>query len=164
MKIDQAKWKMIKKLFLKASFSSMHYSIATTNSDGTPHVTPIGSLFLTELCKGFYFEEYAYRLKRNMEHNSRVCVLAVNSSKIYWLRSIIKGSFSAPFSIRLMGTAEKRRDATQWEYDRLDKMIGRLKWSRGYRLLWNNLKIVRDINFHSFEPVRAGKMSAHLLI
>ncbi len=32
-------------------------SIGTTDKDGSPRVTPIGSLFLTEEGKGFYFEK-----------------------------------------------------------------------------------------------------------
>lgn len=164
MDIDQEKWKIIKKLFMKAAYSSMHYSIATINPDGMPHVTPIGSLFLTRPFEGFYFEEYASGMKRNLENNGRVCVLAVNSNKIFWLKCVIKGKFTAPFSIRLLGTAGARREATKRELELLDKIVGRLKWTRGYRLLWKDLKYVRDISFDSIEPVRAGKMSAHLSV
>ncbi len=96
MKIDDEKWKMIKELFKKAGYSSMHCAIATVSLEGEPHVTPIGSLFLTETCKGFYFEEYVVHMKRNIEHNHRVCVMALNSSKWFWLKALIRGQFNEP--------------------------------------------------------------------
>lgn len=162
MKIDDEKWKMIKELFKKAGYSSMHYAIATVNREGEPHVTPIGSLFLTETCKGFYFEEYVVHMKRNIEHNHRVCVMALNSSKWFWLKALIRGRFNEPCSIRLMGTAGVKRDATSREHRLFQKITGPVKWTRGYKLLWENLKTVRDIRFDSYELVKAGKMTAHL--
>ncbi len=79
MKLTIEQWDVIKKIFQDAFNSSFHYAIATVNIDGTPHVTPIGSLMLGEDRKGFYFEGYVSALSRNLQHNKRVCVLAVNS-------------------------------------------------------------------------------------
>jgi uncharacterized protein len=162
MKIDDEKWKMIKDLFKKAGYSSMHCAISTVTPEGKPHVTPIGSLFLTKPSKGFYFEEYVVHMKKNIENNHRVCVMALNSSKWFWLKALIRGRFNEPCSIRLMGTAGVRRDATDKEYRLFQKIIGPVKWTRGYKLLWKNLKTVRDIRFDSYELVKAGKMTAHL--
>jgi hypothetical protein len=164
MKIDAENWRAIKKLFYQAGMTSMHCAFATANSNGEPHVTPIGSLFLTAQGQGFYFEEYLSHTKKNIEANSRVCVLAVNSSKWFWLRSLMKGRFLAPFSVRLSGTAGSRREATPGELKLLGKMVKPVKWTRGHDLLWKHLKTVRDIHFDSFEPVKTGKMSALLEI
>ena len=162
MKIDDEKWKMIKHLFKKAGYSSMHCAIATVSREGEPHVTPIGSLFLTQTCKGFYFEEYVVHMKRNIEHNQRVCVMALNSSKYFWLKALIRGRFNEPCSIRLMGIAGVKRDATSQELKLFEKVTAPVKWTRGYKLLWGNLKTVRDIRFDSCELVQTGKMTAHL--
>lgn len=162
MNIDSEKWKIIKELFKKAGYSSMHFAIATVNREGNPHVTPIGSLFLTETGKGFYFEEYVSQMKRNIEHNHRVCVIAVNSGKWFWLKSLIRGQFNDPCSIRLTGTTGVKREATPQERQFFEKIIGPMKWTRGYKLLWKNLKFVREVRFDSYELVHTGKMTANL--
>jgi hypothetical protein len=36
------------------------------------------------------------------------------------------------------------------------------KRTKGYALLWKNMRIVRDIYFDSYEPVRVGEMSKDL--
>ena len=49
----QTAWALVKRSFR----SSLHYAFASVNADGTPHVTPIGSLLLKEEePSGFYFE------------------------------------------------------------------------------------------------------------
>jgi len=42
------------------------------------------------------------------------------------------------------------------------KITGPVKWTRGYKLLWKNLKTVREIRFDSYELVQTGKMTANL--
>ncbi len=81
MELTVQQWDTMRKIFRNAFNSSFHYAIATVNKDGTPHVTPIGSLMLGDDRQGFYFEGYVSALARNLEHNKRVCVLAVNSGK-----------------------------------------------------------------------------------
>ncbi len=41
-------WDQVKTLFRKSFVSSFHFSIATVNERGEPHVTPIGSMILGE--------------------------------------------------------------------------------------------------------------------
>ncbi|MCM3677434.1 pyridoxamine 5'-phosphate oxidase family protein [Peribacillus simplex] len=64
---------------------SFGFSFATVNPDGTPHVTPIGSLILSkDEPKGLYFQIFTSQMTQNLEHNNRVCILAVNSSKWFF--------------------------------------------------------------------------------
>ena len=100
-------WKDIKSLFNRAFNSSFHYALATVNENGEPHVTPIGSLILREPGHGVYFEEFPRQLSRNLQHNKEVCVLAVNSSRWFWIKSLFSGRFASPPAIRLYGTVGK---------------------------------------------------------
>ena len=155
-------WEAIRAVFRDAFKSSLHYAIATVNADGTPHVTPIGSLILEADHKGFYCEEYPRTMTKNLENNQRVCVMAVNAGKWYWLRSIFRGRFSKPPGVRLMGTVGERRRATEEETARWLKRVRPLRRFKGYNLLWSNMRTVREITFDSFEPVRAGAMTRGL--
>jgi uncharacterized protein len=82
----QNQWASIRELFKDSFFSSFHYAIASINLDGTPHVTPIGSLLLNRAePKGIYFEIFTSTLRKNVERDPNVCVLAVNSGRWFWI-------------------------------------------------------------------------------
>ena len=51
-------WKLIQKIFEKSHASSFHYALATINEDGSPHITPIGALFLRDNLTGFFFDQF----------------------------------------------------------------------------------------------------------
>ena len=155
-------WDTIRHVFRAAFKSTMHCAIATVNEDGSPHITPIGSLVLQGKNKGFYCEEYPRTMVKNLETNQRVCVLAVNSGKWYWLRSIFRGRFAKPPGVRLMGTAGRRRKATEEETAMWLKRVQSFRPFKGYDLLWSNMTTVREITFDSFEPIRAGAMTRGL--
>ena len=159
MKIGEH-WKTIQKLFQDAYDSSTHYAVATVKEDGTPHITPIGSLILRDDHTGYYFEEFPDGLPKNLKKNQRVCVLAINSSKSFWLKSFIRGKFPTPPGVRLWGNAGKKRLATPDELKEWHKRIEKAKPLKGYDLLWKDMKYVRDITFNSFEPVNCGEMTA----
>lgn len=91
------------------------YAIATVNEDGEPHVTPIASLILGKPGHGLYFEEFTRQLTHTLKRNKQVCVLAVNSSRWFWIKSLISGRFSSPPAVRLHGTAGEIREATETE-------------------------------------------------
>jgi uncharacterized protein len=156
-----ADWKQIRHIFIRSFFSSFHYAIATVSPDGTPHVSPIGSLILdTDKPEGFYFEIFVSHLRQNIEVNPRISVMATHSGLFFWLRSLIAGKFSQPPAIRLHGTAGIRRPATQEEIRLWQKRVGILRFLRGYKLLWGNLTYVREVRFHKFETVKMGRMTA----
>ena len=155
-------WDAIKGVFDEAFKSSMHFAIATVSEDGSPHVTPIGALILRDDCSGFYFEENPVRLPRNLKINSRVCVLAINSDKMFWLKSLTDGKFVTPPGVRLYGRAGRLRGATPDEIALWQAKIAPLKGTKGYDLLWSRFSQVRDIAFDAFEPVETGEMTGEL--
>ena len=159
MELNPQQWDKIRGIFSDAFRSSFHYAVATVNEDGSPHVTPIGSLFLGDDQRGFYFEEYVSALSRNLRHNKRVCVLAVNSGKYPLFKFLFRGKMTAPPGVRLIGTASEKRDATSQEIDLFKKRFGRYRMFKGYDLLWGKLRYVREIHFDAFEPLRVGMLT-----
>ncbi len=162
MELNAQRWEQIRKIFHEAFHSSFHYAVATVNEDGSPHVTPIGSLFLSDDQKGFYFEEYVSALAANLRHNKRVCILAVNSNKFSKLKTLLLGKITAPPGVRLMGTASEKREATPQEIELFKKRFGKYRMFKGYDKLWGKLRHVREIHFDAFEPVRIGTMTRDL--
>lgn len=162
MQLNERNWKAIRRLFRNAQFSSLHYAIATVNKEGTPHVSPIGSLFLRDDMSGFYFEELGGAMARNFKYNKHVCVLAVHSSRWFWFKSIIRGRFGSLPSVRLNGTAGEKRQASPEEIAQILKFIRPFKFSKGYDILWSRMNHVRDIAFDSYENINANEMTYRL--
>lgn len=152
-------WPEIKSLFRQSFRSSFHCALATVNDSGEPHVTPIGSLILDIPGHGFYFEEFPRQLPRNLQGNRQVCVLAVNSGRWFWLKALFLGRFSTPPAIRLRGQVGELREATAEELALWHRRIRSLRASRGYALIWKDMRMVRDIEFTSVEPVLIGEMT-----
>lgn len=155
-------WKTIQMVFQQSLGSSLHYAIATVNEDGSPHVTPIGALFLRENQKGFYFDVFSVNMSSNLERDQRVCVLAVDSSLPFWQKSFITGRCETPPSVRLSGTVGHRREASVEEVTMWQKHVEFARGMKGYDLLWGNMQFVRDIYVDSFEPVNMGEMTRDL--
>ncbi len=152
-------WTTVKALFRDAFNSSFHYAIATVRENGEPHVTPIGSLILGRPGQGFYFEKFTQRLASNVETNKRVCVLAVNSSRWFWLKSLIAGKFASAPSVRLYGVAKGLRPATEREKLLWQRRVNRARLTKGHKLMWRDMHMVREIEFDRFEPVHIGPMT-----
>jgi len=152
-------WKEVKDLFRASFRSSFHYAIATVNSNGEPHVTPIGSLILGKPGHGLYFEEFPRQLPANYKSNKHVCILAVNSSRWYWIKSLINGRFSSPPAVRLHGLVSEIREATEKEIVLWQNRVKHVSFSKGHAKMWANMKMVRDIKFTKIEPVHLGDMT-----
>jgi hypothetical protein len=105
MAIDPRQWSEARRLCRRAFGSSMHFAFASVDEDGSPRATPIGSLILREDGTGYFFEEFASGLGRNLNRSPRVCILAVNSGKLFWFKSLLMGRFAEPPGLRLLGTA-----------------------------------------------------------
>ena len=155
-------WDVVKALFRDSFRSSFHYAIATVGKDGQPHVTPIGSLILGEPGCGFYFERFTQRLPRNLGADGRVCVLAVNSSRWYWLKALFQGRFASPPAVRLYGVAGQLRPADRREKALWLRRVRRVRFSRGYASMWADMDRVREIRFDRIEPVHIGAMTRGL--
>jgi len=155
-------WNEVKTLFRDSFKSSFHYAIATVSENGDPHVTPIGSLILGRPGKGFYFEKFTQHLPRNIGNNDRVCVLAVNSSRWFWVKSLFGGRFSMPPAVRLHGVAKELRPATQHEVALWQKRVNAARFTQGHELMWREMSMVREIEFDRIDPVRIGRMTQGL--
>jgi len=153
-------WHETRAVFNRAFASSMHFSIASTGPDGEPWVTPIGSVLLTEPGRGIYFEEFTQRLRRHVREDSRITILAVDSRKLYWIRSLVGGRFPTPPGLRLRAQVMgPRRRATEAERERWLRRVRMFRGTRGHELLWDRLGFVRDFEVLSTEPVRLGGMT-----
>lgn len=155
-------WKEVKEVFRESFKSSFHYSIATVSENGEPHVSPIGSLILGRPGEGFYFEKFPSNLPRNLSNNNQVCVLAVNSGKWFWLKSLVAGKFSVPPAIRLYGEVGELREATEAELLLWQKRVKSVSFTKGHKLIWRDMSKVRDIRFTRVEPVKIGQMTRGL--
>jgi len=158
MEIDKY-WETIQMAFQSSLGSSMHYAVATVNEDGSPHVTPIGTLFLRENRTGFYFDEFPVNMSKNLERNPRVCILAVNSNPTFWQKSLLAGKFETPPAVRLLGSVGKKREGTKEEIAMWQNHVKLAQGTKGYDLMWKNMRMVRDIYFDSFEPILMGEMT-----
>jgi len=155
-------WKTIQMVFQESRGSATYYAIATVNADGSSHVTPIASLFLREDKTGFYFDEFPVHMSRNLERDPRVCILAVNSDPTFAIKSFLAGKYETPPAVRLMGSAGKKREATEEEIAMWQNHIKIARGTKGHDILWKNMRMVRDIQFDSFEPVSCGEMTQDL--
>jgi hypothetical protein len=129
------------------------------SANGEPHVTPIGSLILGKPGQGFYFEKFPQALPRNLETSRQVCVLAVNSSRRFWLRSLVGGKFTTPPAVRLHGVVGELREATDVEFALWQKRVRRVRFTKGHGLIWRDMCMVRDIEFTRVDPVLVGEMT-----
>jgi hypothetical protein len=153
---------MARKVFRRALRTSLHYAMATVGEDGAPHLTPIGSVLLSDPGRGIYFDIFSSQLSQNLDRDPRVCVMAVDSGKSFWLASLARGHFTAPPALRLTATAGPRRPATLSEQRRWLRRVRPVRRLRGHQLLWGNLTHVRDLTFHTALPVHLGKMTEPL--
>lgn len=146
-------WNAIKEIFTQAQSSSMYCSIASVNEQGQPHITPIGTVFLRNNQTGYFFDSYTNQLAENIKTNPKVCVMAVNASKGFWLKSLWVGKFSTIPAVRLYGEIGERRLATVEESAAVQKRISPLRWTKGSQLIWSNFTHVRDIHFSEAKPI-----------
>jgi hypothetical protein len=155
-------WNSVRRGVADAFRSSLHCSVATLNEDGSPHLTPIGSVLLTEVGRGIYFEIFTTQLARNLERDPRLEVMAVHGGVGFWLLALARGRFSRPPGYRLSGKAGPRRLASAEEQCLWRRKVRRLRRLRGHDMLWGQLTYVRDLVFDAVTPVRIGALTRHL--
>ena len=153
--ITTENWQKIRRNFRHGFATNLHVAVATADTDGQPHVTPIGSFFLNrDRFSGFYFEIFTRNIPKNAATNPKVCIMAVNSGRWYWLKSLIFGKFATPPMTKIYGTLGERRPATPAEIERGNRRLGRMKVLPGGKKLFGNMGFVREIHFHAFEEAR----------
>jgi hypothetical protein len=118
---------------------------------------------LRDDCTGYYFEEFSKQMPANFKDNQRISILAVNSGLWYWLKSIRSGRFPSLPGVRLHGRVGDRRPARVPEIDEWRERVKGARKTKGYKLIWEKLAHVRDIEFDSVEPITAGMMTRHLV-
>lgn len=153
-------WDKIRQHFNNSTSSSFHVSIASVDAENNPTVTPIGSFILNNNQTGFYFEAYARKLPLHAAHNRNVCVLGVNSSSWFWLKSLYSGKFKRYPAVKLYGILGERRKATEIESHRFAKRVSLLSRLKGYDYLWGDkMEYVREITFVKGEQINLGRMT-----
>ncbi len=155
-------WDKIRIHFSKSFNSSLHASIASVDSDNNPTTTPIGSLFLNKDQTGFYFEKFPAKLPDHAKLNQKICVLGVNSSKLFWIKSLFKGKFPDFPAIKLYGELREKRKASEIEINRLKRRMRGTRALKGHTYLWTDMEIVREITFTKAEKINLGKMTIDL--
>lgn len=159
---DDDSWGTIQEIVVRAKQSSLHCAIASVGLDGAPHVTPVGTVFLRDDRTGFYFDQYTSVLARNIDVDPRVCLMAVDTRWLFWLRALLTGRFIAPPAVRLFGTVGPLRAATPLELEQVRRSVRKTQWLKGGKMLWSDFSHVRDIAFTEFRPVRYPVMMEHL--
>jgi hypothetical protein len=154
----EREWHRIREVVARGQRSIVHCAIGSIGQDGMPNVTPVGTVFLRDDLSGYYFDQYASGLGRNIDANPRVCVMAVDGGRLFWMRSLFTGRFALPPGVRLYGTAGPRRAASDEELRLIQERTRPTQWLRGSRLLWSDFTHVRDIAFTGFRPVLYPKM------
>ncbi len=158
----KTQWSAIQKHFTRSFSSSFHVSIASINSEGLPVNTPVGSPFLNREHSGFYFEKYPATLPENAELNPDICILAVNSGTIFWLRLLFKNKFDLYPGVKLYGKLGRVCEPTEAESKRLNRRMRATRLLRGNRTLWGEMNAVREIDFQGAELIDLGDMTHHL--
>lgn len=160
--IDQATWDRGVAVLRQGMSTSLHCSIASVNEDGSPHVTPIGSLQITGLGTGMYFDVFNETLACNVDRDPRVSILVVNSSRSFWLTMLARGRFRDYPGVRFVGTIAPRRESTAREQARFRQRVKRLRRLKGSRALWSEVGYARDVEFTDVTFVRIGSTTSHL--
>jgi uncharacterized protein len=132
---------------------------ATSDADGTPHATPIGSLFLTRPGKGFYFEKYPTTLPAHYSTNPKLCILAMQFTMWGFISGMARGRFANLPGIRLHATAGDLRESTQEEMRLFAQKVRMFKIFKGYNLLWSNMTRVRELEIHAVDSLTVGPMT-----
>lgn len=156
-------WKNIQRVFDAAQKASLHSSIATVDQIGQPTITPIGTIFLNDNQTAYFFDAFTEQLTENLTHNPKACIQAINSSKWFWLTSLIQGVFKDYPGVRLYVEIGDLRPASEQEKYAIDKRTKALQWTKGSKLIWSEFTHVRDIKIHDFRWIKYPKMMEHLI-
>ena len=156
--ITTSQWRRIHKVVNDAQKAAMHCSIATVDVNLQPTVSPIGTVFLRENPSGFFFDTYTESLQQNLPQNSKACIQAINSSRLFWLKALFKGEFSDYPGVRLYVEIGDLRLANAEELAQISRRIQILKWTKGSQLIWSDFIHVRDFQVYTFKWVKYPKM------
>ncbi len=156
MKVDELMFKeKIKPVFSQAMFCS----VATVNAEGMPHVSPIGSVVLNNSQSGWFFQKFTKNIPLNAEHCEYATIMAVNSSRWFWLKSLLKGAFKQPPAMRILVKLGQVRPATEKEGGKFKRRVNIFKRTKGYDMMWKDMSHIREFEIIEYKPVFIGKMT-----
>ncbi len=151
-------WPEIRSVFA----SSKMCTVATVSPEGVPNIAPVGSVHLNEDLTGLFFDLYTVRTSENIEAGSKVCIMACDMRPTTWLSAMLSGSYKTPPGVRIIGVAGDKRQATKKEREKFLNRVRIFRGFKGYDLVWKNFGQVRDLKFHTFEPVMFGPITQGL--
>ncbi|OIQ20676.1 MAG: hypothetical protein BM556_01690 [Bacteriovorax sp. MedPE-SWde] len=140
--------------------NSLYCSISTITKDGLPHSSPIGSVYVENEKQGYFIEMFTKGFVN--QSGNKACILAVNTSLLFWLKSLIFGQFKTPPGVRLLVTLGDRREISDIERNRFHKRVRPFRKLKGHKLMWSNANYVRPFSIDKVIPVSIGKMTKHL--
>jgi len=132
---------------------------ASADAEGAPHLTVIGSLFLTTPGSGFYFEKYPTTLPAHLAENPRLCILAMHMSFCSFLKGMARGRLTMPPGLRLHAEAGVKRAATREEIALFSGRVRLLRPLRGYSLLWGEMRHVREVRVCAADALTVGPLT-----
>ncbi len=155
-------WQKIRRHFNKSFSSNFYVSVASVDAENNPTVTPIGSLFMNDDQTGFYFEKFPSKLPEHAKSNPKVCLLGVNSGRMFWIKALFREKFTDFPAIKLYGELGVKRKATEKEIKRLNRRMKTTNGLKGNTYLWKKMEFVRVIKFTKAEKINLGKMTSEL--
>lgn len=162
--LDLDVWHLVRRTVARGQSASFHCAIASVNLDGGPYVSPIGSVRLGQPGRGTYLDVFNAQLRKNLERDPRVTVMAVDSGLVTWARALISGQFVTPPGVRLLGEVGPARPATDDEKRTFQRSVRPALLTRGGKAMWSRLDdlLARDLSFTGVVPVRIGSTTAGL--
>ena len=111
----------------------------------------------------YFFDTFTERLGENLSQNSKACIQAVNSGKLFWLISLIQGNFSDYPGVRLYVEIGDLRPATEQEKLAVEQRVKPLQWTKGSQLIWSEFTHDRDIKINDFRWIKYPRMMENLI-
>jgi len=122
------------------------------------HYLPYRHIIFKGSPERFFFDTYTESLQQNLPKNSKACIQAVNSSRLFWLKALFKGEFSDYPGVRLYVEIGDLRLANAEELAQISRRIQSLKWTKGSQLIWSDFTHVCDFQVQAFRWVKYPKM------
>jgi hypothetical protein len=142
--------------------NSLYCSLSIIDKEGHPHTSPIGSVYLTSPTSGYFIEMFTTSFKDKA--GKIACIMAVNTSIIFWIKAIITGRFKSIPGTRLYITIGELRKITDDEKLRFEKKVRPFKGLKGHTNMWSSASYIRPFTIDGAKDVSIGMMTKHLEI
>lgn len=85
--------------------------------------------------------------------------MAVNDSKWFWFKSVLKGQFKKPPAMRLLVKLGTLRPATDSEAQKFKRKVNIFRHTKGYSKMWQDMAEIREFEILEYKPVFIGNMT-----